>query len=164
MSQSTEIFEQHRPSLFRLAYGMLGRVAPAEDAVQETFLRWQNQDLEQILSPKAWLSKVVNRICLDEIKSARHQKEQYVGPDLPEPILSEINDSPEEALATAESLSMALLVVLNNLTPIQRAVFLLLCNDRYFQIAGGRQKYRDSISFAAPMPFHNLCKRHIRSW
>ncbi|MFC4874457.1 RNA polymerase sigma-70 factor [Negadavirga shengliensis] len=125
MSRPTEIFEQHRPELFRLAYGMLGRVAPAEDAVQETFLRWQKQNTEEIHSPKAWLSKVVNRICLDEIKSAKNRREQYVGTDLPEPFLAGRSKSPEEALELAESLSMALLVVLDTLTPVQRAVFLL---------------------------------------
>lgn len=123
--ESTENFERHRPLLFRLAYGMLGRVAAAEDAVQETFLRWQKRDMNQILSPKAWLSKVVNRICLDEIKSARNQKEQYVGTDLPEPLQTERTDSPEEALELAESLSMALLFLLDKLNPVQRAVFLL---------------------------------------
>lgn len=125
MDQSTEIFEEHRPLLFRLAYGMLGRVATAEDAVQETFLRWQKQDMKQIQSPKAWLTKVVNRICLDEIKSARNRKEQYVGPDLPEPMFTERTHSPEEALELAESLSMALLFLLDKLNPVQRAVFLL---------------------------------------
>lgn len=125
MHETTQIFEQHRPLLFRLAYGMLGRVAFAEDAVQETFLRWQKQDTKQIQSPKAWLSKVVNRICLDEIKSARNQKEQYIGPDLPEPLLAESPTSPEEMLELAESVSMAMLVLLDRLNPVQRAVFLL---------------------------------------
>jgi RNA polymerase sigma-70 factor, ECF subfamily len=64
MSKPTEIFEQHRPELFRLAYGMLGRVAPAEDAVQETFLRWQQQDIALIRAPKAWLSKVVKMLII----------------------------------------------------------------------------------------------------
>ncbi len=125
MSASADIFEKHRPVLFRLAYGMLGRVAPAEDAVQEAFLRWQKQDAEQIRSPKAWLSKVINRICLDEIKSARYRKEEYIGPDLPEPMTAQRSDSPEEIAEMAESLSMALLVLLEKLTPVQRAVFLL---------------------------------------
>lgn len=125
MNKSTEIFESYRPNLFRLAYGMLGRVAPAEDAVQEAFLRWQKQDLEQIHSPKAFLSTIVSRICLDEIKSARNQREQYIGPNLPEPILAREHKNPEEEIELDESLSMALLVVLEQLAPVQRAVFLL---------------------------------------
>jgi RNA polymerase sigma-70 factor (ECF subfamily) len=125
MDQPTEIFEQHRSLLFRLAYGMLGRATAAEDAVQDTFLRWQKQNMKQIQSPKAWLTKVVNRICLDEIKAARNRKEKYVGPDLPEPVFTVRNHSPEEMLELDESLSMALLFLLNKLNPVQRAVFLL---------------------------------------
>lgn len=125
MNKSTEIFESYRPSLFRLAYGMLGRVAPAEDAVQEAFLRWQKQDIGQINSPQAFLSTIVSRLCLDEIKSARNQREKYIGPNLPEPFLAEESETPEEKMELAESLSMALLVVLEQLDPIQRAVFIL---------------------------------------
>lgn len=125
MDKKAEIFESHRPSLFRLAYGMLGRVAPAEDAVQETFLRWQNQDIDKINSHQSYLATIVNRICLDEIKSARNQREQYIGPDLPEPILMDHGETPEEEVELADSLSMALLVVLDQLTPVHRAVFIL---------------------------------------
>jgi len=125
MDKKAEIFEAHRPSLFRLAYGMLGRVAPAEDAVQETFLRWQKQDIDKINSHQAYLATIVNRICLDEIKSARNQREQYIGPDLPEPILNDHTETPEQEVELAESLSMALLVVLDQLSPVQRAVFIL---------------------------------------
>lgn len=125
MNKSTEIFESYRPGLLRLAYGMLGRVAPAEDAVQEAFLRWQKQDIGQIHSPQAFLSTIVSRLCLDEIKSARNQREQYIGPNLPEPFLAEESESPEEKMELAESLSMALLLVLEQLDPVQRAVFIL---------------------------------------
>lgn len=125
MEKTTEIFEAHRSALFRLAYGMLGRVAPAEDAVQEAFIRWQKQEPDQIQSPKAWLSTVVSRICLDELKSARNRKEEYVGPNLPEPILVSKSETPEDEAELAESLSMAMLVVLDKLSPIPRAVFIL---------------------------------------
>ncbi|MEX2347253.1 MAG: RNA polymerase sigma-70 factor [Balneolaceae bacterium] len=122
---STETFEQNHPRLFRIAYGMLGRVAPAEDAVQEAFLRWQKVDTGSIKSAGAYLSTIVSRICLDEIKSARNRREQYIGPDLPEPLLQTDNRTPEGNAELADSLSMALLVVLKKLTPIQRAVFIL---------------------------------------
>jgi len=125
MNKSTDIFESYRPVLFRLAYGMLGRITPAEDAVQEAFFRWQKQDIEQINSPQAFLSTIVSRICLDEIKSARNQKEQYIGPSLPEPFLVAESETPEEKMELAESLSMALLFVLEQLNPVQRAVFIL---------------------------------------
>lgn len=138
MNKHTEIFESHRQSLFRLAYGMLGRIGPAEDAVQEAFLRWQKQHIQQINSNKAYLSKVVTNICLDEIKSARNQREQYIGPDLPEPLLAAGVETPEERVELAESLSMALLVVLKQLDPIQRAVFILreVFDYDYASIAG----------------------------
>lgn len=125
MNKSTEIFETHRPRLFHLAYGMLGRVAPAEDAVQEAFIRWQKQEPDQIQSPGAWLSTVVSRICLDELKSARNRREEYIGPNLPEPILASKSETPEDEAALAESLSMAMLVVMDKLSPVQRAVFIL---------------------------------------
>lgn len=125
MNQSTEIFESHRPELFRLAYGMLGRITLAEDAVQEAFIRWQKQDIDQINSPKAFLTTIVSRICLDEIKSARNQREGYIGPNLPEPVLTSDVKTPQEEVELAESLSMAMFVVLDELTPIQRAVFIL---------------------------------------
>lgn len=122
---STEIFEQNRARLFRLAYGMLGSVASAEDAVQETYLRWQKEDLYEIRSPAAWLSTVISRICLDEIKSARNHREQYIGTFLPEPLLESEDGTPEEHAELADSLSIALLHVLEKLTPVQRAVFIL---------------------------------------
>ncbi|HEX6981367.1 MAG TPA: RNA polymerase sigma-70 factor [Balneolaceae bacterium] len=125
MNKSTEIFETYRPGLFRLAYAMLKRVAPAEDAVQEAFLRWRKQDIEQIHSNQAYLSRIVSNICLDEIKSARNRREQYIGPDLPEPLLAAGSETPEAKAELAESLSMALLVVLEQLNPVQRAVFIL---------------------------------------
>lgn len=142
MDQSTEIFENYRPVLFRQAYGMLGRVAPAQDAVQETFIRWQKQDINQINSYRAYLSTIVNRLCLDELKSARNRRKQYIGPDLPEPILDEHTETPEEEIEMVESLSMALLVVLNQLSPVQRAVFILreIFDYDYDEIADVVQK------------------------
>jgi RNA polymerase sigma-70 factor (ECF subfamily) len=125
MKKSTEIFENYRPELFRLAYGMLKRIAPAEDAVQEAFLRWRNQDIEQIHSNRAYLTKIISNICLDEIKSAKNRREEYFGPNLPEPFLTAGEETPETKIELAESLSMALLVVLEQLNPVQRAVFIL---------------------------------------
>ena len=121
----TELFEHHRPALINLAYGMLGRVAPAEDAVQEAYLRWQKQDAGKIQSPEAYLTTIVSRICLDELKSAKNRKQEYIGPDLPEPVITTNIGTPESKYEKQESVSIALLVVLEELTPIQRAVFLL---------------------------------------
>lgn len=124
-NKHTEIFEQQRPRLFRQAYAMLGRVAPAEDAVQEAWLRWEKQDVNSIRSPAAFLSTVVHHICLDELKKASHQREEYIGPNLPEPLLEAPVQTPEEEMELAESLSMAMLMVLDELSPVQRAVFIL---------------------------------------
>lgn len=125
MDRATEIFESHRQRLFRLAYGMLKRVAPAKDAVQEAYIRWQKQDVEQVRSPGSYLSTIVSRICLDEIKSARNRKEEYIGPDLPEPLLTAEGDIPDENMELSEAVSMAMLVVLDELGPVQRAVYIL---------------------------------------
>lgn len=125
MNKSTKIFEAHRPGLFRLAYAMLKRVTLAEDAVQEAFIRWQKQDIEHIHSPQNYLYKIVNNICLDEIKSARNRREKYIGPDLPEPFVTTEHETPETEVELTESLSMALFVVLDQLNPVERAVFIL---------------------------------------
>jgi len=118
-------YEELRPLLFSIAYGMLGSVGEAEDAVQEAFLRFHRvlAEGEEIASPKAYLSAVTTRICIDQLKSARVRREQYVGEWLPEPIVTE--PGPAEHAATADSLSMALLVLLETLSPVERAVFLL---------------------------------------
>jgi RNA polymerase sigma-70 factor (ECF subfamily) len=121
-----EPFLQYRPLLFSIAYRMLGAVADAEDAVQETYLRWRRtRDTdEEIRSPKAWLTTTISRICLDQLGSARVKREQYVGPWLPEPIAGVTPDIAETA-ADSDSLSLAFLVLLESLSPKERAVFLL---------------------------------------
>lgn len=125
MQDSAELFERYRPELFRLAYSMLERIAPAKDVVQEAFLRWQKQDPDQIHSHRAYLSRIVSNLCLDELKSARNQREQYIGPNLPEPLVSSEEENPQYQIELSESLSMALFITLQQLTPVQRAVFLL---------------------------------------
>ena len=86
---SSEMFAQYRPLLFSVAYGMLGCVMDAENVVQEAFLRWQRTPRAEVRSPKAYLSAVVTRLCIDHLRSARARREEYVGPWLPEPLLSE---------------------------------------------------------------------------
>jgi RNA polymerase sigma-70 factor (ECF subfamily) len=133
-----ESFEQHRPLLFSIAYRMLGSVMDAEDAVQETYLRWQGAEREQIARPKAFLTTVLTRLCIDQLRSARVQREEYVGPWLPEPLITEGNDDPAERATQDESLSMAFLVLLESLTPVERAVFLMheVFGYEYDEIAG----------------------------
>ncbi len=120
-----EIFQQHRPLLLSIAYRMLGSVADAEDMVQEAFVRWQQVSETEVRSPKSYLSTVVTRLCLDHLRSAKVRREEYVGPWLPEPLLTDGNLDVAETIELDETLSMAFLVLLERLTPVERAVFLL---------------------------------------
>lgn len=110
----------------RLAYNMMGSVADAEDAVQESFLRWRRVDEREVTSPKAYLTAVVTRLCMDQLRSARAQREMYVGPWLPEPLV-EAGETTEQndPLIMQEALSTAMLVLLERLNPVERSVFLL---------------------------------------
>lgn len=118
-------FETHRRHLMGLAYRMLGSLAEAEDAVQEAYLRWHATDRTAVENPRAFLSTVVTRLCLDHLKSARVQRESYVGPWLPEPVLDPTALSPETASDYAHDLSVALMLLLERLSPLERAAFLL---------------------------------------
>jgi RNA polymerase sigma-70 factor, ECF subfamily len=119
-----EAFEQYRSLMFAIAYRMLGTASDADDIVQEAFLRVQSAGTQSIQSPKAWLTTIVTRLCLDRLKSAREQRETYIGPWLPEPILTS-DENPDEKAEMKESISMAFLVLLEKLNPVERAVFLL---------------------------------------
>ena len=120
-----KIFQQHRPLLFSIAYRMLGSVADAEDTVQEAFVRWQQVSVTEVRSPKSYLSAVVTRLCLDHLRSEKVRREEYVGPWLPEPLLTDGSLDVAETVELDETLSMAFLVLLERLTPVERAVFLL---------------------------------------
>ncbi|NUS57402.1 MAG: RNA polymerase sigma-70 factor [Streptomycetaceae bacterium] len=120
----TEEFEELRPLLFSIAYRILGRVTEAEDAVQDTWLRWETSPTEPA-SARAFLSAVVTRISIDVLRSARIQRERYVGPWLPEPLLDDPYENPERSAELADSLSMAALLLLERLSPLERAVFVL---------------------------------------
>lgn len=118
-------FEGLRPDLERLAYRMLGSRSDADDILQEAFLRWSNVDLQNVDSPKAYLSSIVTRLCIDRRRAIDARKESYIGPWLPEPIVESSHASPDHRLETAESVSMALLVLLESLSPVERAAYLL---------------------------------------
>ncbi len=125
MTARIEVFEQRRSLLFSIAYRMLGSVMDAEDVVQEAYLRWQETSEVGVRSPKSYLSAVVTRLSIDRLRSARARREEYVGPWLPEPLLSEGAGYAGDPAELDESLSMAFLVVLESLNPVERAVFLL---------------------------------------
>jgi RNA polymerase sigma-70 factor (ECF subfamily) len=117
-------FESLRPLLFSLAYRLLGSVTEAEDAVQETWVRWQ-ASAARPESVKAFLSAVVTRVSIDVLRSARVRREEYVGPWFPEPLLEDPYQDPERSAELADSVSMAALLLLERLSPLERAVFVL---------------------------------------
>jgi RNA polymerase sigma-70 factor (ECF subfamily) len=118
-------FERHRRHLVGLAYRMLGSYAEAEDVVQDAFLRFQAVEADSVVDPRSYLSKTVARLCLDRLKSARAQREKYVGTWLPEPIVDDAGMSPDSARELADELSFALMLTLERLSPLERTAFLL---------------------------------------
>ncbi len=127
MTNTADVFGRYRPFLFGLAYRMLGSGCDADDLVQETYLRWHQEQLagRQIASPKAWLATVVTRLCIDHLRSAQVTREAYLGPWLPEPLATAEELDIAETALQRESLSIAFLVLLERLTPKERAIFLL---------------------------------------
>jgi RNA polymerase sigma-70 factor (TIGR02957 family) len=142
---ATETFQAHRELLAAMAYQLLGSSAEAEDVVQETWLRWDRSDRERIENPRSWLVRVATRLALDRLRSARARRERYVGPWLPEPLLT----SPDiaEDVERAEAVSMAMLVVLETLSPLERAVFVLreAFGFSYADIAGALDRSEQSV-------------------
>jgi RNA polymerase sigma-70 factor (ECF subfamily) len=120
-----DVFERHRPLLFSVAYRMLGSASDAEDVLQDAWLRYRRADRSTVRSPKAFATTIVTRLCLDRLKSARASREEYVGPWLPEPVLSSEVDGPDTVLQRAESVTLAFLVLLEQLSPEERAAFVL---------------------------------------
>jgi RNA polymerase sigma-70 factor (ECF subfamily) len=125
MSETDELFEEHRPALARLAYRMLGSLADAEDVLQDAYLRWARDGRQAVQSPRAYLLTIVTRLCIDQRQSIEARKMTYVGPWLPEPVVEPVGLGPGAPLETAESVSMALLLVLESLSPVERAAYLL---------------------------------------
>ena len=119
-----EDFERYRPLLFSIAYRLIGSASDAEDVVQDVWMRYAESKPQDIRSLKAWLTTVATRLSLDRLKSARATREQYVGPWLPEPILTS-GERPDAMLQRHESVTLAFLVLLEALSPEERAVFLL---------------------------------------
>jgi RNA polymerase sigma-70 factor, ECF subfamily len=124
----TDVFEEHRPVLTGVAYRMLGRVADAEDVVQDAWLRWSAGDRSDVREPRGFLVRITTRLAIDRLRHVQSRREAYVGPWLPEPIATDFGptlpDTAERAVL-AESVSLAVLVVLESLSPLERAVFVL---------------------------------------
>lgn len=124
----TDVFEEHRSMLTGVAYRMLGRITDAEDVVQEAWLRWSSASREDVREPRAFLVRITTRLAIDRLRQAKSQREAYVGPWLPEPLVTDfgptVPDTAEQAVL-ADSVSVAVLVVLESLSPLERAVFVL---------------------------------------
>jgi RNA polymerase sigma-70 factor (ECF subfamily) len=124
----TDVFEEHRPVLMGVAYRMLGRVADAEDVVQDAWLRWSGADRGEVREPRGYLVRVTTRLAIDRLRQVKARSEAYVGPWLPEPYVTDFADTvPDtaERAVLADSVSFAVLVVLESLSPLERAVFVL---------------------------------------
>jgi RNA polymerase sigma-70 factor (ECF subfamily) len=130
-------FDRYRSLLFSLAYRMLGSVADAEDMLQEAFIRWQEVPYGEIRTPRAFLVTIITRLCINHLQSARIQREEYPGQWLPEPIMTGAGSDPFGTIRIDESLSLAFLLLLERLTPVERAVFLLreVFEYEYLEIA-----------------------------
>lgn len=149
-------FEPHRAYLVKIAYRMLGSVAEAEDAVQDAFLRWSGAARDEVAEPRAYLTRTVTRLCLDRLKSARARREQYVGTWLPEPV---VEDEREPGAAIAHELSIALLVTLERLSPLERAAFLL---HDVFELDFGEVARALERSEAAVRQLAARAREHVR--
>jgi RNA polymerase sigma-70 factor (ECF subfamily) len=124
----TDVFEEHRPVLMGVAYRMLGRVTDAEDVVQDAWLRWSAADRSEVREPRAYLVRVTTRLAIDRLRQVKARGETYVGPWLPEPYVTDFGDTvPDtaEQAVLADSVSLAVLVVMESLSPLERAVFVL---------------------------------------
>jgi len=157
-----DAYAEYRPLLFSIAYRMIGSVSEAEDIVQETFLRFHRADTEQVESPKAYLSAITTRLAIDHLRSARVRRETYVGPWLPEPLVTDDSDAlgadPARHAETADSLSLAFLVLLERLSPVERAVFLLreVFGYGYGEIADVVAKREDNVRQIAARARHHV--------
>jgi RNA polymerase sigma-70 factor (ECF subfamily) len=122
---TVDVFESNRSRLTGIAYGMLGSVMEAQDVVQDAYLRWAEVAHDEVDAPAAYLTTITTRLAIDRLRSAQKRREVYVGPWLPEPVVSSFAPDPAEAVIEAESLSMAILTALERLNPVERAVLLL---------------------------------------
>src|SRR5690625_7018474 len=158
VDRTTE-FEELRPLLFSIAYRILGSVSEAEDAVQETWLRYESSGTEPD-SPKAFLSTVVTRVSINVLKSARVRREEYVGEWFPEPLLEDPYQDPQRSAELADSVSTAALVLLERLSPLERAAFVLrdVFGFDYTDIAAALGR-----SEAACRPLVVRARRHVRA-
>ncbi|MFJ9822416.1 RNA polymerase sigma-70 factor [Streptomyces sp. NPDC101151] len=153
-----QVFHLHRNLLFSVAYRVLGTAADAEDAVQDAWIKWSAADRSQVAEPKAYLTRIVSNLALARLRSTRHKRETYVGPWLPEPILT--TGDTAETVTDSESVSMAMLVVLETLSPLERAVFVLkeVFDFSHAEIAEAVERSEAAVRQAA-----HRAREHVRA-
>jgi RNA polymerase sigma-70 factor (ECF subfamily) len=153
-------FEPHRRRLLGLAYRMLGSMADAEDAVQESYMRWHAADRDSVSDARAFLMTTTTRICLDMLTSARARREEYVGPWLPEPVVDTAALAPDRRTELAEDLSIALLLILDRLSPLERGAFLLhdVFDFSFSEVAAALER-----SEAACRQLASRARAHVRA-
>ena len=159
---AVEVFGRYRPLLFSIAYRMLGSVMEAEDVVQEAYLRWERAFGEGVRSPKSYLSTVVTRLSIDKLRREQARREEYTGPWLPEPLVT--GEAPGPTGALDGTLSMAFLVLMESLTPVERAVFLLreVFGYEYAEIAALVDKSEDNCRQIARRARQSVAARRPR--
>ncbi|OBG65428.1 RNA polymerase subunit sigma-24 [Mycobacterium sp. E3339] len=162
MSTDERTFIEHWKLLFAIAYRILGSAADAEDVVQDAWLKWSAADRGQVADPKAYLSRIVSNLSMERLRSTRRQRETYVGPWLPEPILT--SEDTAEDVAAAESVSMAMLVVLETLSPLERAVFVLkeVFDFSYAEIASAVERSEAAVRQAGHRARNHVQARRPR--
>ncbi len=158
MTDLLPAFDAHRRLLFTVAYRMLGSVADAEDTVQDAWLRWSAAGRDDVADPRAWLVRTTTRLALDRLGSARARRETYVGPWLPEPLLTDAAGDPADDAVLGEEVSLALLVVLETLSPAERAVFVL---REVFGVPAGEVAAALGRSEAAVRQLAHRAREHV---
>jgi RNA polymerase sigma-70 factor (ECF subfamily) len=158
-NRHSEIYRELRPTMFSIAYRMLGSVSEAEDVVQDAFVRLQRADPDEIAQPQAYMATVTTRLAIDRLRAARNAREEYIGPWIPEPLVADV-PGPADSAETADSLSLAFLVLLESLSPVERAVFLLreVFGYGYEAIAGIVGKTEDNCRQVA-----TRARRHLEA-
>jgi RNA polymerase sigma-70 factor (ECF subfamily) len=153
-----QAFNRHRNLLFSVAYRILGTAADAEDVVQDAWIKWSSADRSQVADPKAYLARIASNLAMERLRSTRHQRETYVGPWLPEPILT--TGDTTDTITNAESVSMAMLVVLETLSPLERAVFVLkeVFDFSHAEIAEAVERSEAAVRQAA-----HRAREHVRA-
>lgn len=162
MNADQHTFTEYRKLLFAIAYRLLGSAADAEDVVQDAWFKWSGADRGKVADPKAYLARIVSHLAMDRLRSTRHQRETYVGPWLPEPILTEPDAA--DNVAVNDSVSMAMLVVLETLSPLERAVFVLkdVFDFSYGEIADAVERSESAVRQTAHRARNHIQARRPR--